>query len=71
MRWVLWARAHLISSLLEENKHNPKYLLNTVAKLTKRITSAGADISKQHINNDFMNGFNSKIDMIRDQIVIM
>ncbi len=65
------ARSDHFSSLLEENKHNPKYLLNTVAKLTKHITSAGADISKQHINNDFMNDFTSKIDTIRDQIVTM
>ncbi len=48
-------RYDYFSSILEENKHNPKYLFNTEAKLTKNITSAGADISQQHSSNDFMN----------------
>ncbi len=30
------ARSAYFTSLLEENKHNPKYLFNTVAKLTKK-----------------------------------
>ncbi len=55
------------SSLLEENKHNPRYLFNTVAKLTKNKTSTGVDISQQHSSNDFMNYFTSKINTIRDQ----
>ncbi len=58
-------------SLLEENKHSPKYLFNTVAKLTKNITSAGADITQQHSCNDFMNYFTSKIETIREKIVTM
>ncbi len=58
-------------SLLEENKHNPRYLFNTVAKLTKNKASTGVDISKQQNNNDFMNYFTSKIDTIRNQIVTM
>ncbi len=58
-------------SLLEENKHNPRYLFNTVAKFTKNKASTGVDISKQQNNNDFMNYFTSKIDTIRNQIVTM
>ncbi len=65
------ARSDYFSSLLEENKHNPRYLFNTVAKLTKNKTSTGVDISQQHSNNDFMNYFTSKINTIRDQAVTM
>ncbi len=65
------ARKMGFSSLLEENKHNPRYLFNTVAKLTKNKASTGVDISQQHSSNDFMNYFTSKIDTIRDQIVTM
>ncbi len=32
------ARSDYFSSLLEENKHNPRYLFYTVAKLTKNKT---------------------------------
>ncbi len=65
------ARSDYFSSLLEENKHNPRYLFNTVAKLTNNKASTGVDISQQHSSNDFMNYFTSKIDTIRDQIVTM
>ncbi len=65
------ARSDYFSSLLEQNKHNPRYLFNTVAKLTKNKASTGVEISQQHSSNDFMNYFTSKIDTIRDQIVTM
>ncbi len=65
------ARSDYFTSLSEENKHNPKYLFNTVAKLTKYISSTGADITQQHSSNDFMNYFTSKIETIRDKIVTM
>ncbi len=39
------ARSDYFLYLLEENKHNPRYLFNTVAKLTKHKTSSGVDIS--------------------------
>ncbi len=49
------ASSDYLSSVLEENKHNPMYLFNTVAKLTKNKSSTGVDISQQHSSNDFMN----------------
>ncbi len=65
------ARADYFSSLLEENKHSPRYLFNTVTKLTKNKASTGVGISQEHSSNDFMNNFTSKIDTIRDKIVNM
>ncbi len=63
------ARFDYFLSLLEENKHNPRYLFNTVAKLTKNRTSTGVDIFQQHSSNDFMKYFTSKINTIRDKTV--
>ncbi|KAL0148144.1 hypothetical protein M9458_056546 [Cirrhinus mrigala] len=65
------ARSDYFSILLEENKHNPRYLFNTVAKLTKNKEPTGTDYAHQHSSNDFMNYFTSKIDTIRDKIVTM
>ncbi len=64
-------RSDYFLSLLEENKHIPRYLFNTVAKLTKNKTSTSVDISQQHSSDDFMNSFTSKINTIRDQTVTM
>ncbi len=63
------ARFDYFASLLELKKHNPRYLFNIVAKLTKNKASTGVDISQQHSSNDFKNYFTSKINIIRDQIV--
>ncbi len=59
------ARSDYFSSLLEENKHSPRYLFNTVAKFTKNKASTGVEISQQHSSIDFMNYFTSKIDTIK------
>ncbi len=64
------ARSDYFSSLLED-KHNPRYLFNTVAKLTKNKASTGVDTSQEHSSKDFMNYFTSKIDTIRDKIITM
>ncbi len=64
------ARSDYFLSLLEENKHNPKYLFNTVAKLTNNRASTGVYISQQHSSKLFIKYFTSKIE-IRDQIVTM
>jgi len=55
---------------LEENKQNPKYLFEIVAKLTRNKVSS-PEVSKQHSNNDFMNFFTYKIDNIREKIINM
>ncbi len=54
------ARSENFSSLLVENKHNPRFLFNTVAKLMKNKASTGVDISQQHNSNDFMNYFQDR-----------
>ena len=58
------------STLLEENKHNPRYLFETVAKLTKNKVSS-PEVSKQHSSDVFMNFFTYKIDNIRGKIITM
>jgi hypothetical protein len=52
---------------LEENKHNPKCIFDTVAKLTKKQHSPRED--GFHFSSDkFMNFFDEKIMIIRKQI---
>ena len=59
------ARSSYFSNLIEENKNNPKFLFDTVAKLTKRQHSPRED--DFHFSSDkFMNFFEEKI--IRKQI---
>ncbi len=64
-------RSDYFSSLLEENQHNPRYLFNTVTKLTKNKASTGVGISQEHSSNDFMNNFTSKIGTFRYTILTM
>ena len=62
------ARANYYSSLIEENKNNPKFLFDTLATLTKSRSSIEQNIPLTLSSNDFMGFFNGKIKMIRDQI---
>uniref|UniRef100_A0A8K9XEN3 Reverse transcriptase domain-containing protein n=1 Tax=Oncorhynchus mykiss TaxID=8022 RepID=A0A8K9XEN3_ONCMY len=61
------ARSSYFSNLIEENKNNPKFLFDTVAKLTKKQHSPRED--DFHFSSDkFMNFFEEKIMIIRKQI---
>ncbi|XP_078139509.1 uncharacterized protein LOC144539314 [Centroberyx gerrardi] len=59
------ARASYYSDLINTNKNNPKFLFDTVAKLTRKPSPVA---SSQFTANDFLNFFNHKIDSIRDEI---
>ena len=60
------ARSSYFSNLIEENKNNPKFLFDTVAKLTKKQHSPRED--GFHFSSDtFMNFFEEKIMIIRKQ----
>jgi hypothetical protein len=57
------ARSSYFSNLLEENKNNPKFIFDTVAKLIKKQHSSRED--GFHFRSDkFMNFFEKKIMII-------
>ncbi|TKS65475.1 hypothetical protein D9C73_028281 [Collichthys lucidus] len=62
------ARAAYYSSLIEENKNNPRFLFSTVARLTENHSSTEPSIPLGLSSNDFMSFFNDKIITIRDKI---
>ena len=62
------ARATYYSSLIEENKNNPKFLFDTLATLTKSRSSIEQNVPLTLSSNDFMGFFNGKIKTIRNQI---
>ena len=62
------ARAAYYSSLIEENKNNPRFLFSTLGRLTKSHNSTDPCIPMALSSNDFINFFNDKILTIRDKI---
>ena len=60
------ARSSYFSTLIDENRNNPRYLFNTVARLTKNHVDPFVSIPFS--SNDFMNFFDDKIIKIRDTI---
>uniref|UniRef100_A0A3Q3GV95 C2H2-type domain-containing protein n=1 Tax=Labrus bergylta TaxID=56723 RepID=A0A3Q3GV95_9LABR len=62
------ARAAYYSSLIEENKGNPRYLFSTVARLTGSHGSIEPCIPLALSSNDLLRFFNNKILDIRDKI---
>ncbi|XP_054860077.1 uncharacterized protein LOC129347328 [Amphiprion ocellaris] len=62
------ARTTYYSSLIEENKNNPRFLFSTVARLTKSQSSVEPCIPLALSSNDFMSFFTNKIITIREKI---
>uniref|UniRef100_A0A3Q1J4G7 Reverse transcriptase domain-containing protein n=2 Tax=Anabas testudineus TaxID=64144 RepID=A0A3Q1J4G7_ANATE len=62
------ARSSYLSTLIENNKNNPRFLFNTVAKLTRKKTTADISATTLCSSEDFMNFFNNKIVNIRQKI---
>ena len=65
------ARTAYYSTLIEENKNNPKFLFDTIAGLTKGRDSVKQCIPLTLSGNDFMGFFNDTIKKIRDQIDLL
>ena len=63
------ARAEHLRRLIENNQNNPRFLFNTVARLTNKQASPEQNIPLQCSSNDFMNFFTEKIENIRNTIV--
>ena len=62
------ARATYYSTLIEENRNNPRVLFSTVARLTESHSSVEPIIPVSLSSNDFMSFFNTKIMHIREKI---
>jgi len=62
------ARTAYYSSLNKEEKNSPRFLLSTVARLTKSPSSVEPCIHLSLSSNDFLSFFTSKIVSIREKI---
>ncbi len=62
------AKAAYYSSLIEENRNNPRFLFSTVARLTESHSSIEQSIPIALSSYDFMSFFNDKILAIRNKI---
>ena len=62
------ARTAYYSSLIEDNKNNPRFLFSAVARLTKSHNSVEPCIPAALSSEDFMSFFSSKIIRIREEI---
>lgn len=61
------ARTAYFSSLIEENKNNPRFLFSTVAKLTKSHSVLDPRIPSSLSAEDFMSFFTDKVLAIREK----
>ena len=62
------AKSAYYSSLIDNNKNNPKFLFNTISRLTKNHNTIDHSVPISFSGNDFMTFFNNKILTIREQI---
>ncbi len=62
------ARTEHIRKLIDNHQNNPRFLFNTVARLTNKQMSPDLNIPSHFNSNDFMNFFTDKIDNIRNTI---